>query len=492
MLKVLIILLLVFCVLSLYNKRIRNYIKKISLLFVIVFMLLTNMFIGNDNVVNSKTYMACSYENEINMYMDIAKEVASKNGISVALLFAQAITEQGLNFNKAKFLFGIKAGKAEGCESRTGSDSGVTWHGCLLSTKEEINGKMVSTKACFRCYDSAADSIVDYGYWLTHNFKHRDKLMAATSLEEQVAAMNGYATSSSYCHSLVKNINLCNLAGEQLDPTSICGNTPITRTPLEEIQKEHFATSYGGDLKQGWLYLRTRAYEDPMDKYYVDADMLDDAIDEIFYRARLAYTANPFGFDDDEDGDNGELEGDNEKLCEDMKTINAGGVNTWRQGGKPWSKIQIGSSKTDTLSKWGCFATSIAIQIKRSGVNTGIENFNPGTFVCEMLKHGGFDSGARISPNTIASFIPGVSSTLNMSFSATQGNTGPLISKLTELMSQGHYPILWVNGSGTSGHYVAVTGVTADNVTIIDPSGRGTQLWPAYTKVSAIRSVKVN
>ena len=66
-----------------------------------------------------------------------------------------------------------------------------------------------------------------------------------------------------------------------------------------------------------------------------------------------------------------------------------------------------------------------------------------------MLKHGGFDSNANIYAGKI-SFIPGVSSTLNESISATQGNSSHLVSRLNELMSQGHYPILWVNGSGSS------------------------------------------
>ena len=256
-------------------------------------------------------------------------------------------------------------------------------------------------------------------------------------------------------------------------------------------EKDHFSTSYGGDLKEGWLKLRTDAYEDPKG-IVTDPDSLDEEIDEIFYRARLAYTAmfdfmdNP---EDDEEGQEGELDGDNEQLCEDMKTIDAGGVNTWRQSGKPWSKIKIGSGNGDTISRWGCFATSIAIQIKRSGVNTGIDNFNPGTFVCEMLKHGGFTSSALIDPSKI-SFISGISNGVNESISATNGNDAALRSRLEELISQGHYPILWVNGSGSSGHYVAVTGVTGDNVKIIDPSGRGTELWPAYSKVSAIRSIK--
>lgn len=495
MLKILIIILLVFCVLLLYSKKTRKVVKKLMYVNILIFATFMIGTIENISIIqNNKFYLACSYDPLISQYESIAKKVASDNGISVALLFAQAITEQGLNFNKAKFLFGIKVSGAKdpsSCSSSSGNDSGVTWHGKWYGTQEEVNGKTISTGSCFRVYDSAEDSIIDYGYWLTHNFKYRDRLKQASTLEEQIAAINGYATSSSYCQSLVSNINSCNLAGSQLDATKICGNAidPNNLFP-QIIKKEHFATSYGGEIMQGWLYLRTKAYEDPRDEHYIGPDIMDDAIDEIFYRARLAYTANPFGNDDDP-GDQGELSGDNEKLCEDMKTINAGGVNTWRQGGMPWSKISIGSSSSDTISKWGCFTVSLAIQIKRSGVDTGIDNFNPGTFACEMLKHGGFDSGANIYASKI-NFIPGVSSTLNESINATQNNTGNLINRLNELMSQGHYPILWVNGSGSSGHYVAVTGVTGSNVNIIDPSGRGTTLWPAYTKVSAIRSVKVN
>ena len=286
------------------------------------------------------------------------------------------------------------------------------------------------------------------------------------------------------------------------------GATPQDPKPGETDENEdvgdeadEHTTSYDGEITEGWLYLRSYAYEDPEDKYYSGPDVLDDAIDEIFYRARLIYTQHIlFGPGDvyydeddpanDEEGDTEELEGSNEKLCKDLQDINAGGVNTWRQGGRPWSKLLIGSGENDTLSRWGCFATSIAIQIKRSGVDTGIDNFNPGTFVCEMLKHGGFDDNARINPYKISSFIPGISNGVDEKVPATQGDDAALRSRLNELMSNGHYPILWVNGSGASGHYVAVTGVTENNIKIIDPSGRGTELWPAYKKVMNIRSIK--
>lgn len=517
MLKTLIILLLVFCVLSLYIKNIKkyfNYIKKLICINVVLIISVTiNIVSGYSSTLINSTYLACKYDNQLAEYASYAQDAMRDYGVYASLILAQIIIESGFGAHQSSF--GVKI---PGVRCPEESSVCASKGGKCMSTKEEVGGKMVSTQACFEVSSSGiGDTIYNHGKFLTQKFGNRNELKNAGSLADQLKSLKSnpsaqYATSSTYLCSLIDQINSCdltkydtgisggNISGTHLGTLSKenCNagevGTADPQNPFDEIvEKDHFATAYGGNIKEGWLYLRTKAYEDANDKYYSGPDDMDDVIDEIFYRARLTYTNNSLAFGnigDDDEGDTEELTGTNEELCADMQTINAGGVNTWRQGGKPWSKITIGSSSTDTLSKWGCFATSLAIQIKRSGVNTGIDNFNPGTFVCEMLKHGGFDSSANIYAGKI-SFIPGVSSTLNESISATQGNTTNLINRLSQLMDQGHYPILWVNGSGSSGHYVAVTDVTSDNVNIIDPSGRGTQLWPTYTKVSAIRSVQV-
>ena len=59
---------------------------------------------------------------------------------------------------------------------------------------------------------------------------------------------------------------------------------------------------------------------------------------------------------------------------------NTGDFINWRQGGQSWSNIRIGNTSS-TIGNIGCLVTSIAILIEKSGVNTTIIPFNPGTFV---------------------------------------------------------------------------------------------------------------
>lgn len=76
----------------------------------------------------------------------------------------------------------------------------------------------------------------------------------------------------------------------------VCDGTTIHNVIISEggnnVEKKHYSTSYGGDLNEGWLYLRTRALEDARNTLYHSADDMDDAIDEIFYRAHLSYVAS--------------------------------------------------------------------------------------------------------------------------------------------------------------------------------------------------------
>ena len=56
----------------------------------------------------------------------------------------------------------------------------------------------------------------------------------------------------------------------------------------------------------------------------------------------------------------------------------SGEITTWKQKGREWSNIKLGSSNK-TIGDVGCLVTSVAILIKKSGVPTqGIYPFNPG------------------------------------------------------------------------------------------------------------------
>ncbi len=316
MLKWLIMLLLVFCVLSLYNKNIKKYFryikKAIYINIVVSITVIMNIISGYSNVLINNVYLACKYDSQLEQYASYAQDAMRDYGVYASLILAQIIIESGFGAHQSSFgvkIPGVRCpDEASVCASKGGK---------CMSTKEEVGGKMVSTQACFEISSSGiGETIYDHGKFLTEKFGNRNELKNASSLEGQLKSLKSnpnaqYATSSNYLCSLVDQINACDLT--KYDAGVSGGNISGSHTSLvsrencgvieqgitdpdnpyaELVEPEYSVTSYEGELTEGWLYLRSRAYEDPEDKLYEGPDMLDDAIDEIFYRARITYTQN--------------------------------------------------------------------------------------------------------------------------------------------------------------------------------------------------------
>ncbi len=81
---------------------------------------------------------------------------------------------------------------------------------------------------------------------------------------------------------------------------------PSATDVIEDETEKQYSTSYGGELKEGWIYNRLKDTEEwkQFDIEIVESD-IDDTIDEIFRRAKLSYEA----FIENGDGDSG-LEGE--------------------------------------------------------------------------------------------------------------------------------------------------------------------------------------
>ena len=71
-----------------------------------------------------------------------------------------------------------------------------------------------------------------------------------------------------------------------------------------------------------------------------------------------------------------------------------GDYANWKQYEGSWVGVQLGSSGK-TIKQIGCLVTSVSMQIAKSGVQTNISDFNPGTFVEFLNSHGGFVSGGN-------------------------------------------------------------------------------------------------
>lgn len=124
-----------------------------------------------------------------------AIEVGRQIGVDPRLILAQAALETGWGKSvPSNNFFGIKShGRAGGVE---------------VTTKEEVNGELVTVRDSFRAYGSPEESFNDYANFLATNDRYLP-VLAAKGLEAQLKALgqSGYATDSKYVSKLRSIIN---------------------------------------------------------------------------------------------------------------------------------------------------------------------------------------------------------------------------------------------------------------------------------------------
>ena len=157
---------------------------------------------------------------------------------------------------------------------------------------------------------------------------------------------------------------------------------------------------------------------------------------------------------------------------------NSGEYVNWRQTDPSWANIKIGNTNS-TIGKIGCLVTSIAILIEKSGANTTISPFNPGTFVEALNKNNGFDSGGNLQYVAVNKAVSGFSYVGNVNL---RGKTrSEKLALITQYFNQGYFITTEVKGATPGNqHWVAVTGVDSINVMIVDPASSQTIMWNAY------------
>ena len=163
----------------------------------------------------------------------------------------------------------------------------------------------------------------------------------------------------------------------------------------------------------------------------------------------------------------------------------------WKQYSEPWASVNIGNT-SETIKSVGCLATSIAILIKKSGVPTVIENFNPGTFVEKLNQNGGFDQ-AFLQWNVVTNIIPSFQYQGKIEFNNL--SKSEILSKIKSVIeTPGVYAVVKVNGEqvnlGT--HWVAIDAVNGNDVVMIDPGSNSRSLFSTYSEVLEISYYKVS
>ena len=123
--------------------------------------------------------------------------------------------------------------------------------------------------------------------------------------------------------------------------------------------------------------------------------------------------------------------------------------------------------------------TSISILIEKSGVNTTISPFNPGTFVEALNKNGGFDSEGNLQYAAVNKAVPGFSYAGHVDLKGK--SRSEKLALISQYFSQGYYITAEVKGATLGNqHWVAVTGIDSVNVMMVDPATSQTIMWNAY------------
>ncbi len=167
------------------------------------------------------------------------------------------------------------------------------------------------------------------------------------------------------------------------------------------------------------------------------------------------------------------------------QTAESGDWSTWRQNGDaPWKNIPLGNSGR-TIGSHGCYVTSIAIQVARSGIKTNLANFNPGTLVTELNKSSNsFDSGGSLTgsgESNIKSIVPGFNKAVN--YVELSNNKQEQINTIKKYTDQGYYVLLHLDNGR---HWVAVTGLTNDNIQMVDPGRSQKNVYDVYPVSSCV------
>lgn len=195
----------------------------------------------------------------LNKIIPIIQNENSKRGnpLFSSVVIAQAICESGWGQStimmKANAIFGIKA---------TSSWKGKVYN---ANTQECYDGvSYTNITACFRAYNSLAESISDYFDLITKSERYRKACVSNSPLECITAIKNGgYATSPTYINTIMSIINSNNLTKydnvEDLENSVDNSNN----VDIEQMARDVIAGKYGNGQERkdrlGNIYYQVQA-----------------------------------------------------------------------------------------------------------------------------------------------------------------------------------------------------------------------------------------
>ena len=149
-----------------------------------------------------------------------------------------------------------------------------------------------------------------------------------------------------------------------------------------------------------------------------------------------------------------------------------GAFANWKQAGQPWSNVKMGNSGR-TIGQIGCLVTSVAMLIAKSGVQTSVANFNPGTFVQFLNNNGGFDGDGNLSYAPISKAAPSFRWVNQIDLRGMSREQK--LNTIRNYQSQGYFMAAEVSTSGQ--HWVAIDTVNGNSIKVMDPATNITDLW---------------
>lgn len=158
-----------------------------------------------------------------------------------------------------------------------------------------------------------------------------------------------------------------------------------------------------------------------------------------------------------------------------MRVSAAEDYRKWRQADPRWGSINLGS-EGQSMAKYGCLVTSIAIMAAHSG-SKNPDNFNPGTLAQSLNAVNCFSYGAIASWAKVTEALPEVKFAMNYTFSS--GTQSGKASEMKKLYDSGYYMICNVGN-----HWVFIEKIDGSEVYMIDPAKDDTKLFSSYPLAS--------
>lgn len=156
---------------------------------------------------------------------------------------------------------------------------------------------------------------------------------------------------------------------------------------------------------------------------------------------------------------------------------------SWRQKAEPWGSMMVYNK---TFGSIGCFMTSYAMALAKSGQPLVVNDFNPGTFLTLIKRNNCLSGNSLYSDCAIRAALGEGVPFVNAGVDLTGKSYNDKVATIAKYMNMGYDIILRVRSNasmiygGGNEHWVFVTGVEGNNIYMADPNSDETIVLNKY------------